>query len=122
MLRSLWGEGRFWESRPRVTNVKRYGLLIPGVIAYAVAMWATLRAHATATPLASSSITPAPPASAPPLFVFTPPPEFDMKKRDRQWDWCCAHHGVPTMTFTINGSNVICLKSEMVIASEGTCR
>lgn len=105
-----------------MTRVERYGLLIPLVVAYTAAMWVVLRAHATATPHAPSSIPPTPSASAPTSLVLTPPPEFDMKKRDRQWDWCCAHHGVPTMTFTINRSNVICLKPEMVLASEGTCR
>jgi hypothetical protein len=79
---------------------------------------------APAEPTIISSITPTPSASAPTPLVLTPPPEFDMKKRDQQWDWCCAHHGVPTMTFTINGSNVLCLKPEVVIAPplENACR
>ena len=41
--------------------------------------------------------------------------DFDLVKKNRQIDWCEQHHGVPTMTFTRNHSNVLCLRPEAVI-------
>lgn len=41
--------------------------------------------------------------------------DFDTAKRDRQYDWCLAHGGVPTMTFTHAHSNVLCLDRRAVI-------
>jgi hypothetical protein len=41
--------------------------------------------------------------------------DFDFGKKDRQIAWCYAHRGMPTMTFTLHRSNVLCLKPEAVI-------
>lgn len=49
-------------------------------------------------------------APAPPLY------DFDFAKKDREIDWCVAHHGLPAMTFTRARSNVLCLKPDAVIA------
>ncbi len=67
-------------------------------------------------PIPAPSCAPIPSASAPAPFVLPPPSDFDFNKKDRQVDWCEAHHGVATMTFTIDRSNVICLKRAMVIS------
>lgn len=58
-------------------------------------------------------------ASAAPSLATTGPSfhdDFDLEKRNREIRWREAHHGVPTMTFTRDRSNVLCLKPEAVIA------
>lgn len=66
-------------------------------------------------PIPAPSYAPIPSTSAPAPFVLPPPSDFDFNKKDRQVDWCEAHHGVATMSFTVDQSNVICLKPWAVI-------
>jgi len=63
------------------------------------------------SPASASVAPPSMPFIAAPIVY----PEFDVAKKNRQIGWCRAHHGVPTMTFDYEGSNVLCLKPEAVI-------
>lgn len=101
--------------------LRMMGVLI-GVCAatlIAILYWAIMHTQGTDEPSKATS------ATVPSTVVSTvapPPPswpEFDFAKRDRQVAWCLAHHGVPTMTFDRDGSNVLCLKPEAVIALPG---
>jgi len=54
-------------------------------------------------------------ASIVPTPVALPNSDFDFKKKERQIDWCLGRLGVPAMTFTRDGSNVLCLKQASTI-------
>jgi hypothetical protein len=75
---------------------------------------AALRSRPSAPSTSPASASAAPPSMP---FIAAPIvyPEFDVAKKNRQIGWCRAHHGVPTMTFDYEGSNVLCLKPEAVI-------
>jgi len=61
----------------------------------------------------ASLVAPAP--SAPSFFD-----DFDVKKKDREIEWCLDHGGLPAMTFTREHSNVLCLRPEAVIKLPAT--
>jgi hypothetical protein len=98
-----------------VTYLRRFALAISIAIVYVTVLWAAIRMHERNSTVSPPSIAPAPSASARIPFVLTPPPDFDFEKKDRQIEWCYAHHGVPAMAFTHDRSNVLCLKPAAVI-------
>jgi len=93
---------------------KNVAVWVIGFAVWACAMYGAIRFHErfvkapAPSSSASSSASPAPPVSSDPDY-------FDFAKRDRETDWCLAHGGVPTMTFTHAHSNVLCLDPRAVI-------
>jgi len=63
----------------------------------------------------ASAVIPKPNPALPSATPLLAPDDFDLAKRNRQIRWCEHHSGVPTMTFTRDKSNVLCLRPAAVI-------